>query len=164
MKNKTSIIAEPGKQELFITREFEAPRELVFKAHNDPDMLKQWLGPRDLTTEIEKFDGRSGGSYRFINCRPATGHKFSFNGVIHEVAAPERIIRTFEFEGLPERGHVSLETATFEALPKGRTKLTIHSVFKSVADRDGMIMSGMEGGLNDSHERLDELFEKINNK
>jgi uncharacterized protein YndB with AHSA1/START domain len=164
MKNKTSIIAEPDKQELFITREFEAPRELVFKAHNDPDMLKQWLGPRDLTLEIEKFDGRSGGSYRFINCRAATGQTFSFNGVIHEVTAPERIIRTFEFEGLPERGHVSLETATFEALPNGRTKLIIHSVFKSVADRDGMIQSGMERGVVDSHERLDELFEKINTK
>jgi uncharacterized protein YndB with AHSA1/START domain len=165
MKNKTSIIAEPGKQELFITREFEAPRELVFKALNDPDMLKQWLGPRDLTLEIEKFDGRSGGSYRFINCN-ATGTRYCFNGVIHEVTAPERIIRTFEFEGLPERGHVSLETATFEALADGRTKLTIHSVFKSVSDRDGMIQSGMERGVVDSHERLDELFEKqeINSK
>jgi len=159
MENKTNIIAEAGKQELFITREFDAPRELVFKAHNDAVMLKEWLGPRDLTLEIEKFDGRSGSSYRFINCN-ATGTRYCFNGVIHEVSAPERIIRTFEFEGLPERGHVSLETATFEALPKGRTKLTIHSVFKSVADRDGMIQSGMERGVAVSHERLDELFAK----
>jgi uncharacterized protein YndB with AHSA1/START domain len=161
MKNKTSIIAEPDKQELFILREFDAPREIVFKAFNDAEMLKHWLGPRDLTLEIEKFDGRSGGSYRFINFN-ATGTRYCFNGVIHEVTAPERIIRTFEFEGLPEWGHVSLETATFEALPKGRTKLTIHSVFKSVADRNGMIQSGMERGVVDSHERLDELFDKQN--
>jgi uncharacterized protein YndB with AHSA1/START domain len=162
MKNKTSIIAELGKQELFIIREFEAPRELVFRALNEPEMLKEWLGPRDLTLEIEKFEGRSGGSYRFINCN-ATGTRYCFNGVIHEVTAPERIIRTFEFEGLPERGHVSLETATFEVLPKERTKLIIHSVFKSVEDRDGMIKSGMERGVVDSHERLDELFEKQRN-
>ena len=158
-KNQTEIIAEKGKQELFITREFNAPRELVFKAFTDPKLLVQWLGPRNLTMEIEKLDNRTGGSYRFLHCN-ATGNTFSFNGVIHEVAEPERIIRTFEFEGLPERGHVSLETATFESLEGERTKLTIQSVFKSVADRDGMVESGMERGVVDSHNRLDELFEK----
>jgi uncharacterized protein YndB with AHSA1/START domain len=159
-RNTTKITAEPGKQELFITREFEAPRELVFKAFNDPELIVQWLGPRDLTMEIERFDSRTGGSYRFIHCN-ATGARYSFNGVIHEVTEPERIIRTFEFEGLPERGHVSLETATFEALPGGRTKTTIHSVFKSVQDRDGMIKSGMERGVTDGNARLDELLEKL---
>ncbi len=159
MKNKTIITAEPGKQEFFIMREFEAPRELVFRAFNDPELLVQWLGPRDLTMKIEKMDNRTGGSYRFIHCN-ASGNEFGFNGVIHEVAEPVRIIRTFEFEGLPERGHVSLETATFESLDGGRTKVIIHAVFKSVADRDGMVMSGMERGVVDSHDRLDELFEK----
>ncbi len=158
-KNQTKIIAEKGKQELFITREFDAPRELLFETFSDPELLVQWLGPRDLTMEIEKLDNRTGGSYRFIHCN-ASGNKFGFNGVIHEVTAPERIIRTFEFEGLPERGHVSLETATFEPLASERTLLTVHSVFKSVADRDGMVMSGMERGVVDSHNRLDELLEK----
>jgi uncharacterized protein YndB with AHSA1/START domain len=160
MKNQTKIIAEKGVQELFITREFEAPRELVFQAFNDPELLVQWLGVCDMTMRIDHFDSRTGGSYRFINCT-ATGQEFSFNGVIHDVTAPERIIRTFEFEGLPERGHVSLETATFEALPGNRTKLTIQSVFKSVADRDGMVASGMERGVVDGHEQLDKLFEKL---
>jgi len=158
-KNQTKITAEPDRQELFITREFEAPRELVFKVFTDPKLLVQWLGPRDLTMQIEKLDNKTGGSYRFIHY-DASGNQFGFNGVIHEVAEPERLIRTFEFEGLPERGHVSLETATFESLTGGRTKVIIHSVFKSVADRDGMVMSGMERGVVDSHNRLDELLVK----
>ncbi|MDB4901855.1 MAG: ATPase [Mucilaginibacter sp.] len=159
MKNPTKVVAEKGKQELFITREFDAPRELVFKAFSDPELLVQWLGPRDMSMQIEHLDNRTGGSYRFLHCN-ASGHEFGFNGVIHDVTEPERMIRTFEFEGLPERGHVSLETATFEALPGKRTKLTIQSVFKSTADRDGMIASGMERGVNEGHERLDELLEK----
>ena len=158
--NQTIIITEPGKQEFFIEREFEAPRELVFKAFNEPELLLQWLGPSNLSMEIEKFDNKSGGSYRFLHsdCN-GSGNKFAFNGVIHEVAEPERIIRTFEFEGLPERGHVSLEFLTLEALPGNRTKLHIQSVFKSVADRDGMLQSGMEGGMNEGFEKLDKLFE-----
>ncbi len=158
-KNKTIVTAEPGKQELFITREFEAPRELVFEAFGDAELLLQWMGPRDLTMEIEKLDNKSGGSYRFIHGDPK-GNKFGFNGVIHEVSKPERTIRTFEFEGLPERGHVSLEIATFESLGSKRTKVTIQSVFRSVEDRDGMVNSGMERGVVDSHNRLDELIEK----
>ena len=158
-KNKTTVTAEPGKQELFITREFEAPRELVFKAFGDPDLLMQWMGPRDMTMEIEKLDNRTGGSYRFIHS-DSKGNKFGFNGVVHEVAKPERMIRTFEFEGLPERGHVSLEIATFESLDSKRSKVTVQSVFRSVEDRDGMVRSGMEEGVVDSHNRLDELIEK----
>jgi uncharacterized protein YndB with AHSA1/START domain len=160
MKNQTKITAEKGIQELFITREFEAPRELVFKAFNEPELLVQWLGGCDMTMHIDHLDNRTGGSYRFVNCN-ATGQEFSFNGAIHDVTEPERIIRTFEFEGLPERGHVSLETATFEALPGNRTKVTIQSVFKSVADRDGMVAAGMEHGVVGAHERLDELFKKL---
>ena len=161
MSNKTTIIAEKGKQEFFITREFDAPRELVFRAFNEPELLLQWLGPSNMSMEIEKLDSRTGGSYRFIHA-DNNGHKYGFNGTIHEVAAPERMIRTFEFEGLPERGHVSLEFLTLEALPGKRTKMQIHSVFKSVADRDGMISSGMEGGMNEGFEKLDTLFAKLN--
>jgi uncharacterized protein YndB with AHSA1/START domain len=158
-KNKTTVIAEPGKQELFISREFEAPREVVFKAFGEADLLRQWMGPRDMEMEIEKFDNRSGGSYRFVHM-DTNGNKFAFNGVVHEVAKPERTIRTFEFEGLPEKGHVSLEIATFESLSDKRTKVSIQSIFRSVEDRDGMVMSGMERGVVDSHNRLDELLEK----
>jgi len=160
-QNQTTIVAEKGKQELFITREFDAPRELVFKAFSEPDLLMQWLGPDNMEMKIEKLDNRSGGSYRFIHtdCN-GSGMKFAFNGAIHEVAEPERIIRTFEFEGLPERGHVSLEFLTMESLPGDRTKLKIQSVFKSVDDRDGLIASGMEGGLNAGFRKLDALFFK----
>ena len=157
-KNITSIKAEPGKQEIFITREFDAPRELVFKAFTDAKLIAQWLGPRDLTMKVEKFEPKAGGSYRYIHSMGELS--FGFHGVVHEVTFPERIIQTFEFEGLPEKGHVTLETARFEALPGGRTRFTNQSVFQSVADRDGMLQAGMERGVNDSYERLDELFEK----
>lgn len=157
MANQTKVIAEPGKQELFITREFDAERELVFKAFNEPELIQLWLGPCNMKMHIEKMDSRSGGSYRFIHS-DQSGNEYAFNGAIHEVAAPERMIRTFEFEGLPERGHVSLEFLTLEELPGGRTKLTIQSVFKSVADRDGLVMSGMEHGVREGFEKLDEVL------
>src|SRR5687767_13109076 len=157
-KNQTTIIADPGKQELFIIREFDAPRELVFKAYTDPKIIVQWLGPRELKTKMEKSEIRSHGSYRYIST-DKDGNAYAFNGVVHEVNKPERIIQTFEFEGLPERGHVALETARFEALPGDRTRVTAQSVFQSVADRDGMVQSGMENGVIQSHERLDEILE-----
>ena len=156
-KNKTTITAEPGKQELFIIREFEAPRELVFKAYTDPDIYAQWLGPHGLTTTFEIFEPVSGGRYRFVQ-KDKDGNEFAFHGVTHEVIAPERIIGTFEFDGLPEPGHVTLETTRFESLPGNRTRVTSQSVFQSVADRDGMIQSGMERGVNEGYDRLDEIL------
>jgi uncharacterized protein YndB with AHSA1/START domain len=159
-KNKTMITAEPGKQELFITREFDAPRELVFKAHTDPDLYVRWMGPRDLTTTLDTFEPVSGGKWRFIQ-KDKDGNEFGFHGVNHDVTVPERIIGTFEFEGLPESGHVILETTKFEALPGGRTRVTTQSVYQSVQDRDGMVASGMESGVVDGHERLDEILEEL---
>jgi len=156
----TTILAEPGKQEILITREFEAPRELVFKACTDPELIPQWWGPRNLSTEVDKMDVRPGGQWRFLN-RDAQGNAYGFHGVYHEILAPERIIDTFEFEGLPETGHVTLETMKLEALPGGRTRLTVQSVFQSVADRDGMLQSGMEEGLNETYDRLEELLKKM---
>lgn len=153
-------MAQSDKQEIIITREFDAPRELVFKAFTDPNLLIQWLGPRDLTITLETFELKNGGSWRFVHT-DKDGSEYSFHGVHHEIVAPERIIRTFEFEGLPEKGHVSLETARFAPLTGDRTKLTVQSLFQSVADRDGMLQSGMERGVNDSHDRLDELLEKL---
>lgn len=157
---KTKITAEPGKQEIIIEREFDAPRELVFKAFTDPKLYVQWLGPRELTTTLETFEPGNGGSWRYIQ-KDADGNEFAFHGVNHEVLSPERIIGTFEFEGLTEKGHVILETARFEELSGSRTKLTSQSVFQSVVDRDGMLQSGMEEGVNDSYNRLDELLEKM---
>ena len=156
--NLTKITAEPGKQEIIIEREFDAPRELVFKAFTDPKLLPQWLGPRILTMTLETFEPKNGGAWRFIH---KDGNGYAFRGVRHEVANSERIIRTFEFEGLPGKGHVSLETARFEEMPGGKTRLTVQSVFQSVADRDGMLQSGMEEGVNDSYDRLEELLEKL---
>ena len=157
MANKTTITAEPGKQEIFITREFEAPRELVFRAHTDPELYVQWLGPRELKMTLEKFEPRDGGSYRYLH-KDQDGNEYAFHGVNHEVLAPERIISTFEFEGLPEKGQVILGTLKFEALPGNRTKLVSQSVFQSVAARDGMLQSGMERGVNQGYERLDALL------
>ena len=157
---KTQIIAEPGKQEIFIIREFDAPRELVYRAFSEAELIANWMGPKDLKTKIEKLDNRSHGSWRFIHTR-RDGFEFALNGTIHEVCAPERIIRTFEFEGLPEKGHVSLEFLTLEALPDNRTKITIHAIFKTLMDRDGMIQSGMERGVQEGHERLDEILKTL---
>lgn len=156
-KLKFSVVAEKGKQELFIYKEFDAPREIVFKAFSDPKLMVKWLGPTDSKMEIEKFEMKSHGSYRYLHS-DSKGNRWAFNGVVHECTAPERVIQTFEFEGLPERGHVSMDISTFEVLPGNRTKLTIQSVFRSVADRDGMVQSGMETGLGQGFEKLDKLL------
>jgi uncharacterized protein YndB with AHSA1/START domain len=158
MSNKTEIIAEPGKQELFIIREFEAPRELVYRAHTE-ELYTEWVGPREMTMTVEKLDAQDGGTFRFVHERG--GHKYTFFGVYHEALAPERIIGTFEFDGLPERGHVILGTTKFEELPGGRCRLVHQSVFQSVADRDGMVQSGMERGVADGYEKLDALFAQM---
>ncbi len=154
--NPTQIIVEPGKQELFITREFDAPRELVFKAHTDPELFAQWLGPRGYNMALETFEPVSGGQYRYTHTDPA-GNTFGFHGVYHEMS-PELMIQTFEFEGFPEKGHVILDTMRLEKLPGNRTRITIQSVYQSVADRDGMVQSGMERGVNEGYERLDEIL------
>jgi uncharacterized protein YndB with AHSA1/START domain len=153
-KNKATIIAEPGKQELFITREFDAPRELVYKAHIDPKLYVQWLGPHGYEMLLETFEPVSGGRYRYIH-KDKDGNTYGFHGSFHEVS-PERMIQTFEFEGTP--GHVSLDSMTLEELPGNRTKITIHSIYQSVSDRDGMIQSGMEHGINEGYERLDQIL------
>lgn len=156
MANKTEIIAEPGKQELFIVREFDAPRELVFRAHTDKDIYIQWVGPRHLKMTIQEWECREGGWFAYTH--EHEGNKYRFFGAYHEVAEPERVVGTFEFDGLPERGHVILGITTFEELPNGRTKLVHQSIFRSVEDRDGMISAGMERGVNDGYEKLDSLF------
>jgi len=158
--NQTRITATPGKQEIVITREFDAPRELVFKSFTDPKLYIKWLGPREITMILETFEPRNGGMWRYIH-KDKDGNEYAFHGVYHEVTAPEIIIDTFEFEGLAEKGYVALETVKFEELPGDRTKVTSQAVFQSVADRDGELQSGMERGVKESYDRLDELLEKM---
>jgi uncharacterized protein YndB with AHSA1/START domain len=125
---KMNLIAEPGKQEIIMTRVFDAPRELVFKAHTDPNLVPQWWGPRRLTTTVDRMEAKMGGIWRFVQ-HDADSNEYAFHDVFHEVASPERLVQTFEFEGMP--GHVLLETMTLEEF-EGRTKLTARSVFQSV--------------------------------
>ena len=155
--DRTKILAEPGKQEVIITREFDAPRQLVFKAYSDPNLIPQWWGPRRFTTVIDKMEVKAGGLWRFVQ-RSTAGNEYAFHGVYHEIIPPERVINTFEFEGMP--GHISLDTLTLEETG-GKTKLTIRSVFQTVEDRDGMIKSGMEEGVLEMMDRLAELLEKL---
>ncbi len=115
-------------------------------------------GPRGLATTLKTFEPKSGGQWRFLQ-KDKDGQEYGFHGVFHEVS-PQRMVQTFEYEGMPEGGHVSLDTLRLEALPKGRTRLTVKSVFQSVADRDGMVEAGMEHGVKEGYERLDELLEK----
>jgi uncharacterized protein YndB with AHSA1/START domain len=154
---KTEITAEPGQQRIIITREFNAPRDLVFRAHTEPALLEQWVGPRNLTMKMELFEPKDGGRWRFIHTDPQ-GNEYGFHGVHHGSPTPERMTRTFEFEGMP--GHVSLETLSLEERG-GKTLARIVSVFQSAEDRDGMIQSGMEQGMNEGYERLDELLSRI---
>jgi len=158
-KNKTTVTAEPGKQDVVITREFDAPRELVFKAHIDPKLYAQWLGPRGYEMVLETFEPYSGGRYRYIH-KDTDGNEFGFHGVFHEISE-ELMIQTFEFEGLPEKGHVTLDTMRLESLPGDRTRITIQSLFQSLSDRDGMVQSGMERGVREGYERLDELLQTL---
>lgn len=156
--NSTKIAATPGKQDIQITREFNAPRELVFRAYTDPNLYKRWLGPREISTTIETFEPKSGGRYRYVQ-KDKNGKTFAFHGVYHEVKSPEMIIDTFEYEGLPERGHAVLEKVKFETLPGDKTRVISTEVFMSSEDRDGMMQADMQRGINESHERLDDLLE-----
>ena len=156
IKKDFTLIAEPGKQEIILTRVFDAPRKRVFEACTDPSLISEWWGSGRFTTIVDKMDVRPGGMWRFIN-RDAEGNEYAFHGVYHEIRSPERIVDTFEFEGTP--GHVSLETMTLEE-QGGKTKLVTRSVFQSVQDRDEMVKSGMEEGAAETMDRLAELLKK----
>ena len=150
----TKITAEPGVPFIDITREFDAPRDLLVRAHTDPELLVQWLGPRRLKMIVDRYDVRDGGSWRYVH-QDADGSEYGFHGVFHGTPSPDGMVQTFEFEGAP--GHVSLDSITFEERD-GRTILRGHSVFQSVQARDAMVESGMERGLSEGYERLDELI------
>lgn len=154
---ETEVIIEPGRQDIVTRRVFDAPRELVFRAYTDPELVAKWWGPSQYETVVDRADIRSGGSWRFLN-RDGEG-EYAFHGVYHDITAPERIVQTFEYEGVP--GHVALETATFEETPDGKTRFVGVSVFQSVEDRDGMAASGMEDGMRDTYDRLDALLASL---
>ena len=155
--NKTQITAEPGIPHIIISREFDAPRGLVFRAYTDPELLVRWLGPRDLTLTVERYDTRDGGKWRYVNT-DAQGNTYGFHGVFHGDPSPDAIVQTFEFEGAP--GHVELNTTTLQQRGD-KTLVRTVSAFPSVEDRDAMIASGMERGTRDSAERLEELLAKL---
>ena len=152
--HETQIIADPDVPLVRLIREFDAPREKVFRAHTDPELLVQWLGPRDLEMTVDHFDCRSGGSYRYIHTRD--GEDYGFHGCFHEVRPSELIVQTFTFEGFPDG--VALERLELEDLGNGRTRLTATSLVDSFEGRDAALASGMEVGIREGYERLDELL------
>ncbi|HUQ42500.1 MAG TPA: SRPBCC family protein [Candidatus Limnocylindrales bacterium] len=154
---KTKITVEPGKNEIVMTREFAAPRDLLFKAHTDPELLVQWLGPRRMEMTVDKMEVRNGGVWRYIHREP-DGNEHAFHGVFHGTPSEDGIVQTFEYEATP--GHVSLDTLRFEERGD-RTVVRVTSVFQSVADRDAMAAAGMESGVNDGYDRLDELVARL---
>jgi uncharacterized protein YndB with AHSA1/START domain len=154
---KTDITAEPGVPYIDVTREFDAPRDLIYRAHIDPELIVQWLGPRQYKMTVERWEARDGGAWRYTH-RDADGNEYGFHGVFHGPASPETLIQTFEFEGAP--GHVSLGTLTLE--DRGaRTVARVHSVYQSVEDRDAVLASGMSEGMTAGYERLDELVARL---
>ncbi|WP_167137179.1 SRPBCC family protein [Diaminobutyricimonas sp. TR449] len=158
MTNPLTVTAPEGVPYIDFEREFDAPVAAVFNAHKDPELLKQWLGPRGYEMVIDHFDFRTGGGYRYIH-RDPEGQEYVFNGVYHTVRENEFAIQTFEFEGFPDV--VSIESMTFEDLGNGRTRLRGHSVYPSQEARDGMVSSGMEEGMSDGYEQLDELLARV---
>ena len=148
------ITAEPGVPQVLTSRELDAPRDLVYRAFTEPELLVQWLGPRKYTMTVDRFDLRDGGTWRYVHADDA-GHAFGFHGVFHGTPSPEGMVQTFEFEGAP--GHVSMDTVTFEE-KDGKTTVRTNSGFQSVEARDAMVGAGMESGLQEGYERLDELM------
>lgn len=152
--HETEIAVDADLPLVRITREFDAPPEKVFRAHTDPELVRQWLGPRGLEMTIDHYDCRTGGSYRYTHADD--DGEYRFYGSFHEVRPPERIVQTFTYEGFPDG--VSIDTLTLEDLGDGRTRLVTTSLLDSFEGRDAMIASGMEVGIREGYERLDELL------
>lgn len=152
--HETQIVADPDIPLVWITREFDASPEKVFRAHTDPELLVQWLGPRNTQMRIDHYDCRTGGSYRYLHV--SDGNEFGFHGCFHEVRPSELIVQTFTFEGMPDG--VALEKLTLEDLGDDRTRLTATSLVDSFENRDAFVASGMEAGVREGYERLDELL------
>jgi uncharacterized protein YndB with AHSA1/START domain len=152
--NETEITIDPDVPLVRLTREFNAPREKVFRAHVDPELFAQWNGPRDTEMKVDHFDCRTGGAYRYLVTRE--NFEAAFHGSFHEVRPTELIVQTFTFEGVPDG--VALERLVFEDLGGSRSRLVATSLVDSFADRDAFVASGMEDGVREGYERLDELL------
>lgn len=156
--HETTIEADARVPLIRITRTFDAPPEKVFRAHVEPALVAQWLGPRGLVMEIDHWDCRTGGSYRYehVQTSEAGEERYGFHGSFHEVRPSGLIVQTFTFEGVPDG--VALEKMTFEDLGDGRTRIVGTSLVDSFEDRDAFVASGMETGVVEGYERLDELL------
>ena len=154
MERKTKISAEDGKQEITITREFDLPVELVFKAHSEPGLLEQWMG-----TKVLKLESKKHGSYQFETSDAKGNVVFKANGTIHEFDPDRKIIRTFEMENSPFG--VQLEVYEFERLSDATSKLNMHVIYESVAQRDGLLKLPFAQGLNWAHNRMEELLRTL---
>lgn len=153
MERKTKIEAQDGRQELTITREFDLPVELLFKAHVEPEIVEQWMG-----TKVLKLENKQHGSWQFVTTDPQ-GNRHGFNGTIHEFVPNGKITRTFEMENAPFG--VQLEFLEFERLDDETSRLNIHSVFRSVEQRDQLLKLPFEWGLNMAHDRLQDIVSKL---
>ena len=152
--NPTEIVPDPNVPLVRITREFDAPPWKVFRANADPELFARWNGPRDTTLHIDRHDCQTGGSYRYVIRR---GHfEAGFFGSFHEVRPDELIVQTFTFEGMPDG--VALERLVFETVGHGRTRLTATSLVETFEARDAFIASGMEEGVRQGYERLEEVL------
>jgi uncharacterized protein YndB with AHSA1/START domain len=156
MEQKTQIKAEPGKQEIFITREFDLPLDLLFMAYMEPEIVEQWMG-----TKVLKLENRDHGSYRFETTDPK-GNKHGFNGVIHQFVLNERINRTFEMENAPFG--VQLEFLDFEKVTEKKSRLKMQVVYRSVEVRDQILKLPFAMGINLAHNRIEEIQNKLNSK
>ena len=152
--NDTEISVDPDVPLVRITREFDAPPAKVFRAHTDPELFARWNGPRRHEMQVDHFDCRTGGAYRYV--LTSDDGEFGFHGSFHEVRPSELIVQTFTFEGMPDG--VALERLTFTELDGGRTRLVATSLVDSFADRDAFVASGMEDGVREGYERLDEVL------
>ena len=154
---ETEIIIEPGRQDIIFRHVFDAPRAVVWQALTDPSLVPNWYGPRKYEAIVDYMEVKPGGRWRFIN-RNAEGQEFGFHGVYHDIVAPERMVQTTEFEGVP--GHVGLETATLTEA-NGKTTFEAVSLFPSVEDRDMNVANGMEGGARETYQRLEEVIASL---
>ena len=152
--DETEITVDPNVPLVRIAREFAAPPKRVFRAHTDPELFAQWNGPRSLETRIEHYDCRTGGSYRYVMVRD--GFEAAFHGCFHDVRPSELIVQTFTFEGFPD--DVALEKHIFEDLGDGGTRLIATSLCDCFERRDAFVASGMESGVREGYERLDDLL------
>jgi uncharacterized protein YndB with AHSA1/START domain len=153
MEQKTKVNAEDGKQELVITREFDLPLELLFKAYVEAEIVEQWMG-----TKVLKLESQKHGSYQFETTDPK-GNKYGFNGVIHEFVPNRKISRTFEMEGTPYG--IQLEIYEFEQLTNDTSKLTMHVIYESVEQRDQVLQLPFKQGINMAHNRIQEIAGKL---